>query len=746
VKKINFLGRLSVVIVIFLMTIITPFSRINTVLAAGFVEFYIKIETEDGSSGPDSYSVSSYLCPDSLPDNIVNDCSRQISKDSFRAAGDVLSLNKDAVWTSPPSYIFFVVSGINNGKIYSNVSNSFQQLSSRTDIRTSNSLLNSSNYNQKTIKTKISGNAPTQTSTTSPVSPPPPDSKWVRAWNNDDNEYNLKLQSPTNTSSYPWVFNKYKGSAPLYDAWGATHVDNILSQNAEVWRVIGKTPLLFAIVDETRMPDKVIAFCARGEPNPQPVLKKLRTFYSAERRAIFFVNVDEDIFSCLLKRNSSDVTNSEDWISHHMNSFTSDEDSKLLVNTAWSTIKNDQNSVFDKGRTGTAPGTENIDTCKSNGVKPMMYGNPDARTQFDQAIEKMKEDVIAKTDNDIVIEHYRDYFENEAKINALFDDLNSNDYDLYRKFYGDPSKDYPTVPPSDGLYNDYLELYQQIQNQVPLEDRPDSMVDMIIRDTAGVAVGGIAATSGVGLLWSGTIAVGTAAAVGRMSDGVDNYITGGAFAATFPNLLKLQFATIYLLANEKYNECLANNGDPYGMPNADLANLVKNLANDANDIGSGVNQGSGNKYCDIKGLGSYTTWNLIFEAFCTMVVAFKTGVDGLFDYAIDFMSNMIGITDSRSTSSSTGSSSSSSSSSEVTDDLKTKAKNLCTTKKDSTEDSVWLNGPCLGDIEGSDYQLDIVTMDESEAVNTNFKCEDAEKYLKYDTDCNFKASATTSPS
>ncbi len=593
--------------------------------------------------------------------------------------------------------------------------------------------------------------------TTMPV---PPGSQWVRAWNTEDSQYNLKLRDSSDPTKFPWVFSKYRGSAPLMDAWGLSD-DSYISHNAEIWRANNKTPLLFALVDATPEleADKVVALCSFEEEESWSTLKKLRFFYDAQRRAVGFVNIDEEVFTCLLNRNARDMSDSDDWISNKLNDYTEDNDTKRLINTAWNTIKTDQTGVFNKGRSsGDAPLAENTTTCAPNGIKPMFFRNEDSREQFDERIIEIKETLISDTENDEVKQWFESYFGNENIVNGLYNTLNSGDEALYKKYYGDPGTDYPTVVPSDGLNNDYQEIYQEIQNEAPIGEGEYSIWQQGFDVLAGAAVGALAmlalapvAASGYVLL--GGTAVGLGGLASSLSAGSwsDENITGGALSKTIPLFLKTDVAGAYLLANEQYNECLADQGDPYGMPNSELAQLVTALRASASGVADGIpaTPETDDPCSGANGgiLSRFSITGMIRQAFCGMSVVINDWANDIFLHAIQVMQSSLGVstpvTNTTTSSSSTSSESTSTTTgddeagSELTEADREHIRVTCNAQKPppvfSFSESQWAVGPCVGEHGG--YALDVITNQPALDDQLENQCNYGEGKIELSTDC-----------
>ena len=585
---------------------------------------------------------------------------------------------------------------------------------------------------------------------------PAPTDMWVQAWDASSGQYLIKLRENVGNSKFPYEFQQSSPTGKLYDRWGATQLDNILTSDAIVWHNIKSTPPMYAITSNSNSTsDKqyVFALCRLGEIN-ETRFTKLRMLYSSQNIALGGLwGIPEDqIYSCLLRRagnqGQTDITLGNEWTSIVLPSLTDySADTKNMISTAWPTIRDDKNDIFKKGRQGTEPKAENVTACKAKGIDPLFYNNPNAEAEFKKGLEDMHQKLIANPGNEAAKSYIDAYFNNQDLIKKLFNDLYEEDLKIYNIFYGDHNKDYPTVPPSMGLYEQTLAYYHELQQALPVENRglwDNTTMKLIV----GVPVTVLAST-GVGAVLTFASGVGSMMAYGATMEGIDKYYNASSFNnEVFFRLYKFILANTYLLANEQFNECLASKGDPYAMPNAELSQMLKSLAKSAEVIGGGIDSKEGQTVCDkikdnfiMAGIG---------QAVCGFTILFKKWANSYICIAQNYLNASLGIKQGGTTdpTADTESACANIDYGDITtdrppavpsggtptpianpatptstaniDDIKTQAVSLCNTKKSTTATAEWAKGQCLiENLNSSGYSVDVAHSPRQTIDNSN---------------------------
>ncbi len=589
---------------------------------------------------------------------------------------------------------------------------------------------------------------------------PTPTNKWVRTWDQASGSNTLRLQNPSNPEEYPYAFP----GLPATGAGILSSYDDRISDSVTVVRATQTIPPLYALIARQRTtsslpslidldggtisPDVlgreyVESICFESDDSNRPPNYR-RIAYTGDTLGVPITETEKEYY-CLSAANQLEINSSDAWVSSTMEQFTTNEINRSIIQAAWISIREGQNFIYEAGRgTGDQPLLENVEACSTNHTRPLLAGATIQNTldNFEQFTEEVGAELETLPENSEAIRYFSAYFNDEGKIRELLTYLTDNDLRLYNQYYGQDGTPYPTITPSDELYQSFIGLFHDLQESVPMEN-PEAFwnrttIEYIRTEGIDANVVGY----GMGGLLGGFL-------LKTVQAGLDRQVTSWAIDVSIKKLLIYKLAMTYALSNERFNECLAEKGDPYARPNEKFREMVQALYQSALDIGSGVQSGAAEGPCGKASGGAFSVDGMMRNAFCVMAVAINDWANGLFLNAVKTMQASLGVNDP--TERNTGSSTTSSSglTPEEETELKNQAEELCQTTLSGLEyvasistlevegdPNNWTTGPCLLEkING--YEVDITNNPEQDVDRQEANMCTGDKIVKLTHACEF---------
>lgn len=302
-------------------------------------------------------------------------------------------------------------------------------------------------------------------------------------------------------------------------------------------------------------------------------------------------------------------------------------------------LNNTANGVrlFSTQRNSSPPKSQNIEACKSKGRDKPVFSDTTAAEEFMQEVKsKLLEDPANADDSSVINE----FFNNATDQSEVMAAIKSKDSEMYRKFYGEVGKGYPTVALTDNLTQELINIYTTNEFIKPFAIEEKQPILRKIVTGAATIVG-----AGTGNPW---IAAGAGVAAALSYEKVLSLIGGhldrGSLKRMIPQVVELWSASGYISANNNYNQCLAGKGDPYALTNESLVQIAESLAMSSTDIGSGTATGTSSE-CDKISEGS-SFMLLVKKGICAMLEVMKDWADAFMLWAIGWMKASMGVSDS----------------------------------------------------------------------------------------------------
>lgn len=293
--------------------------------------------------------------------------------------------------------------------------------------------------------------------------------------------------------------------------------------------------------------------------------------------------------------------------------------------------------LFSTLRNSTPPLSQNIEACKSKGRDKPVFSDATAAEEFMQEIKKkLLEDPANKDDTSVIDE----FFNNATDQSEVITAIKSKDSDMFRKFYGEAGKGYPTVALTDNLTQELINIYTTNEFIKPFAIEEKQPLLRKIVTGAATIVG-----AGTGNPW---IAAGAGVAAALSYEKVLSLIGGhldrGSLKRMIPQVVEIWSASGYISANNNYNQCLAGKGDPYALTNESLVQIAESLAMSSTDIGSGTATGAISACDKIQEGNSFML--LVKKGICAVLEVMKDWADAFVLWAIGWMKASMGVSDS----------------------------------------------------------------------------------------------------
>ncbi|MCL5410750.1 MAG: hypothetical protein M1324_02745 [Patescibacteria group bacterium] len=297
-----------------------------------------------------------------------------------------------------------------------------------------------------------------------------------------------------------------------------------------------------------------------------------------------------------------------------------------------------------------APIAANQTTCKDSFTNPILAKASDA--DVDKVIQNIKRAVLSNKSNNDDTNTINSFFADKS----LRDDLRNADKIAYTTYYATSlDAKFPDIPLTDSLNNTYIAAANSVAANTPISNDVSKYVGTVadVLDVAGSALYGI----GIGVTTGGVSYV-----AGTGSGLFAHYLIGATRSAfinadatdemktALSDFTKVYLGNYYIQKNNTYQDCLKSKGDPYAMPNDQMARNAASILGQSTGVGMSTNTNNpgGSQFCGSSNVmtvftGQNSLSDVFRNVFCNLGIFIHDFAESLVQGAVNAFNQTVGL-------------------------------------------------------------------------------------------------------